>query len=102
MVVSGHCQHASEELYNFWLDARETINDKQFMECAEVDWLRKATLRHHNRLAARVARCLHLNVRFLHDVDAVSNASALLPTTSCVYRDLELIRGRVVTGLERL
>ena len=96
IVVSGHCRHASEELYNLWLDARETITAKQFMECAEVDWLRKATLRHHNRLAARVARRLNLNVRFLHDVDAVSNAPALLPTTSCVYRDLALKRGQVV------
>lgn len=96
IVVSGHCRHASEELYNLWLDARETITAKQFMECAEVDWLRKATLRHHNRLAARVARALNLNVRFLHDVDAVENVAALLPTTSCVYRDLARRHGRVV------
>lgn len=96
IIVSGHCRHASEELYNLWLDARETITAKQFMECAEVDWLRKATLRHHNRLAARVARSLELKVRFLHDVDAVENVSALLPTTSCVYRDLALKQGRVV------
>jgi hypothetical protein len=25
IVVSGHCPHASEELYNLWLDARDTI-----------------------------------------------------------------------------
>jgi hypothetical protein len=95
IVVSGHCRHASEELYNLWLDARDTITARQFMECAEVDWLRKATLRHHNRLAARVARRLGLSVRFIDDVDAVSSTSALLPTTCSVSRDLSVARGRV-------
>ena len=95
IVVSGHCRHASEELYNLWLDARETITAQQFMECAEVDWLRKATLRNHNRLAARVAKRLGLSVRYMSDVDAVGSTSALLPTTSCVCRDLVLARGRI-------
>jgi hypothetical protein len=95
IVVSGYCRHASEELYNLWLDARDTITARQFMECAEVDWLRKATLRHHNRLAARVARSLGLSVRYIDDVDAVSSTSALIPTTFSVSRDLSLTRGRV-------
>lgn len=95
IIVSGHCRHASEELYNLWLDARESITAKQFMECAEVDWLRKATLRHHNRLAARLARKLNLNVRYIDDVDAVTSTSALLPTTCSVSRDLAAKHGRV-------
>jgi len=88
IVVSGHCPHASEELYNLWLDARHTITVKQFLECAELDWLRKATVRHHNRLAVRLAKRLGLAVRFMHDVEAVAATSALLPTTSCISRDL--------------
>jgi hypothetical protein len=96
IVVSGHCRHASEEMYNLWLDARETITARQFLQCAELDWLRKTTLRHHNRLAARVAQRLRLNVRYLNDVDAVTNSDSLLPTTSCVYRDLSLQGGRVL------
>ena len=95
IVVSGHCRHASEELYNLWLDARETITAKQFMQCAEVDWLRQATLRHHNRLAARVAQSLDLRVRYIDDVDAVASTSALLPVSSCVCRDLRLAHGRI-------
>jgi hypothetical protein len=63
IVVSGHCRHASEEMYNLWLDARDTITSKQFLQCAELDWLRKTTLRQHNRLAARVPQRLRLNVR---------------------------------------
>lgn len=96
IVVAGHCRHASEELYNLWLDARHNITAKQFMQCAEVDWLRKATLRHHNRLAARVARHLQLDVQYIQDVDAVASVNALLPTTSCVFRDMVLVRNRIV------
>jgi hypothetical protein len=44
IVVSGYCKHASEELHNMWLDARHDITAGQFMACAELDWLRKATL----------------------------------------------------------
>jgi hypothetical protein len=62
---------------------------------AELDWLRKTTMWHHNRLAARVAKHLDLSVRYLDDVDAVNTTSALLPTTSCVYRDMLLRAGRV-------
>ena len=100
IVVSGHCRHASEELYNLWLDARDTITAKQFLECAELDWLRKATVRHHNRLAARLAKRLGLAVRFMHDVEAVAPTSALLPTTTCITRDLSLARGRVALASE--
>ena len=63
IVVSGYCKHASEELHNMWLDARHDITAAQFMACAELDWLRKATLRHHSRLAARLAQKFSVGVR---------------------------------------
>jgi|LauGreDrversion2_3_1035106.scaffolds.fasta_scaffold00725_2 hypothetical protein len=96
IVVTGSCKQASEELYNLWLDARDDITASQFLACAEVDWLRKATLRHHNRLAARVAQGLNLPVRFIDDTESVNNASMLLPTTSCVTRDIARVREGVV------
>jgi len=96
IVVSGYCKHASEELHNMWLDARHDITAAQFMACAELDWLRKATLRHHSRLAARLAQKLNLNVRYIEDVNAVNGVSMLLPSTSCVCRDLALVNGRVL------
>jgi len=96
IVVSGYCKHASEELHNMWLDARHDITAGQFMACAELDWLKKATLRHHSRLAARLAQRLNLNVRYIEDVNAVDNVSMLLPSTSCVCRDLALLNGRVL------
>ena len=98
IVVSGYCRHASEELHNMWLDARHDITAGQFMGCAEIDWLRKATLRHHSRLAARVAQGLNLNVRFIEDVNAVDRVCMLLPSTSCVGRDLALVGGRVLVS----
>ena len=96
IVVSGYCRHASEELYNMWLDTRHDISVRQFVNCAEIDWLRKATLRHHSRLAARVAQVLHLNVDFIEDVNSVDGANMLLPSTSCVTRDIMLKGG--ITG----
>jgi hypothetical protein len=96
IVVSGYCKHASEELHNMWLDARHDITAGQFMACAELDWLRKATLRHHSQLAARLALKLKLNVRYIEDVNAVNSVSMLLPSTSCVCRDLCMVNGRVL------
>lgn len=96
IVVSGYCKHASEELHNMWLDARHDITAGQFLQCAELDWLRKATLRHHSRLAARVAQGLQLHVRLIDDVNAVNNVCMLLPSTSCVSRDLTQVGNRVI------
>ena len=96
IVVSGYCKHASEELHNMWLDARHDITAGQFLECAELDWLRKATLRHHSRLAAKVARGLDLHVRLIEDVNAVDKICMLLPSTSCVCRDLQKMSNRVL------
>jgi hypothetical protein len=70
IVVSGYCRHASEELYNMWLDVRHDITVRQFVTCAELDWLRKATIRHHSRLAARVAQALDMNVDLIEDVNS--------------------------------
>ena len=89
IVIAGHCINATEELHNLWLDARHTITAKEFMHCAEVSWLRQATIRHHNRLAARVARKFNLNVRFMTDISAVGPPiDMLLPTTCTIFKDL--------------
>ena len=96
IVVSGYCKHASEELHNMWLDARHDITAGQFLACAELDWLRKATLRHHSRLAAKVADTLNLHVRRIEDVNAVDKVAMLLPSTSVVCRDLALVGNRVL------
>jgi hypothetical protein len=90
VVVSGNCRQASEELYNLWLDARDDITVRQFMECAEVAWLRQATLRWLNRVAWRVMTALELSSNaVMLDMEAVGPpVSMLLPTTYTVYNDM--------------
>ena len=92
IVVSGNCQQASEELYNLWLDARDEITVKQFMETGEVVWLRQATLRMLNRVAWRLMQALELSSNTaIVDMQAVgSPRQMLLPTTHNVYNDMYL------------
>ena len=92
VVVSGHCREATEELYNLWLDARDDITVRQFMECAELAWLRQATLRWLNRVAWRVMNALELSSNtVMLDMEAVGPpVSMLLPTTYNVYNDMHM------------
>lgn len=92
IVVSGNCRQASEELYNLWLDARDDISVAQFMECAEVAWLRQATMRWVNRVAWRVMTALGLSSNtVLDDMEAVGGGvPMLIPTTFTVYNDMHL------------
>lgn len=90
IVVSRYCKHASGELHNMWLDAVHDITAGLFLAYAELDWLRKAPLRHHSRLAAKVAEALNLHVHRIEDVNAVDKVSMLQPSTSCVCRDQNL------------
>ena len=99
IVVSGHCLHAIEELYNLWLDTRGMITSKQFLECAELDGCARP-LCAITTDSPRLANRLGLAVRFMHDVDAVAATSAILPTTSCISRDLSLARCRVAVTSE--
>jgi hypothetical protein len=90
VVVSGNCRQASEELYNLWLDARDEISVVQFMECAEVAWLRQATMRWLNRVAWRVMNALELSSNtVIDDMEAVgARVPMLMPTTYSVYNDM--------------
>lgn len=97
IIISGACRHASEEIYNLWLDARNTITAKQFFECAELNWLRKTTSRHHNRLAARLAMFFNFNVHYMQDFEAVGTPpKILLPTLSNVTHDINICSNRIV------
>ena len=93
IVVSGNCRHASEELYNLWLDARDDITVAQFMECGEVAWLRQATLRWLNRVAWKIMDALKLSSHtVVEDKEAVGRkVYMLMPTTYTVYNDMCLI-----------
>jgi hypothetical protein len=89
LIITGECKFASEELYNLWLDARHSITARQFAHCAELNWLRNATARHHNRLAAKLAKKMNLNLRLVQDnAAAEDNVSMALPANNTVYYDI--------------
>ena len=92
VVVSGNCRHASEELYKLWLDARDDITITQFMESAEVTWLRQTTLRWLNRVAWRMMSALGLSSHaVVGDSEAVgSKVSMVIPTHYTVYNDMSI------------
>ena len=89
IIVSGECKFASEQLYNYWLDARNYISARQFVNCAELNWLRQATARNHNRLAAKLAKKMNLQVQLVKDGAAAdSNVNMALPANHTVYCDI--------------
>ena len=89
IIVSGECKFASEQLYNYWLDARNHITARQFVNCAELNWLRQATARNHNRLAAKLAKKMNLHVRLVKDGAAAdSTVNMALPANQTVYCDI--------------
>ena len=97
IIVSGHVRYAAEELYNLWLDTNDHISAQEFCESAEVEWLRKVTVRHHNRVAAKVASAFKISGREIVDMEAVgSTVSMLLPTTYTVSNDVLNVADQVV------
>lgn len=97
IVISGNCQHATEEIHKLWLDAGDTMTAGEFVQSPEVTWLRQATLRHHNRLASRVANAMGMSLQCVVDMEAVgAPKTMLLPTASCFYRDISLAHNKVL------
>jgi len=85
VVVSGCLTHAAEELHNLWLDAGEHITCGELLECQELHWLRRATHRSHNRIAADISQLFGLRLQRVVDRDSpVANTFMALPTT-CTY-----------------
>ena len=69
----------------------------EFVQSPEVTWLRQATLRHHNRLASRVASAMGMSLQCVVDMEAVgAPKTMLLPTASCFYRDISLAHNKVL------
>lgn len=78
IVVSGCEWHASEELFTLWQDFSDQYTAKQFCESEEVLWLRTATLRSQQRVAARIAdRC---GLRIAQTVDVHCPHKSMIAT----------------------
>lgn len=88
IVVAGSLAYADEEFHRLWQDAG-TITCQQLLDAEETQWLRTATLRNHNRVAARLADELGLHVRCVLDTDDPSGSKrAAVPTTVSLIHDM--------------
>ena len=89
VVVSGCLTHAAEELHNLWLDAGNHATCGELLECQELEWLRRATHRNHNRIAADLGALFGLRLRLVIDVDyPVADTLMALPSTSTYMNDV--------------
>jgi hypothetical protein len=89
IMVSGCLTHAAEELHNLWQDTKHDITCMEFVQSEELQWLRMATQRSHNRLAADLASIFDLRVQRSLDLDDPTGQRHMLyPTTSTAHHDV--------------
>lgn len=89
IVVSGHLKRICEEFYNTWQDCGAQATCEQLAESEEINWLRQATLRNHNRIAAQVASICGLKVLCTVDGnDPTGTKQMILPTTVTFNNDI--------------
>jgi hypothetical protein len=91
IVVSGSLAHADDELYGLWQDSCTSTTCAQFVLAEETEWLRAATIRNLNRVAAMVAEALELPVTCVIDTEDPSRTKrAAHPTTVTFEHDILL------------
>ena len=91
IIISGSLKFLDEELHRLWQDCATFTNCEQFLESEELQWTRAATLRNHNRVAARVADTLGLQVRCLIDTDdPTGHKRSAHPTTLTMKSDIHI------------
>jgi hypothetical protein len=103
IIFAGSLKFLDEELHRLWQDTNTYTTCEQFLESEELQWTRAATLRNNNRVAARVADALGLNVRCFIDTEDPSgqkrSAHATTVTMQCdIDMDLQSHRVHLVDG----
>ena len=89
VVVSGCLTHAAEEMYNLWLDSGAHSTCGELLECEELEWLRAATHRNHNRIAADLSALFGVRLRIVLDTaNPVTGTLMAMPTTSTYMNDI--------------
>lgn len=90
IVVQGAQTKAAEALHTLWSDIGNRYTAKDFVESEEVLWLRQATLRNHQRVAARIAEIFQLTIT--QSVDALSpgREPVGLPSLQTPINDIQL------------
>jgi len=89
IVVSGSLAFADDELFRLWQDASATTTCGEFATAEETRWLREATVRNHNRVAARVAEAFELPVTCIIDTEDPTNTKrSAHPSTVTFQHDV--------------
>lgn len=91
IVVSGSLHFLDEEFHRLWQDCNTFTTCEQLLESEELQWFRTATLRNHNRVAARIAQVLGLPVRcFIDTEDPTGQRRTAHPTTMTMKSDIDI------------
>jgi hypothetical protein len=95
IVVSGTLQQAAEQLNNLWLDCAASVSAREFVQAEETRWLRAATVRSLNRVAARVAERFGLHVHTVVDHEDPDGGRMALPSLVTRHHDMDVADGQV-------
>ena len=91
LVISGSLKFIDEEFHRLWQDTSAYTSCEQLLESEEIQYLRSCTVRNHNRVAARVADALGLNVRCFIDTECPSaQKRSAHPTTMTMRSDIDI------------
>jgi hypothetical protein len=91
LVVSGSLPFVDDEMFRLWQDSCTSTTCAQFVCAEETEWLRAATVRNHNRVAALVSDALQLPVTCVIDTEDPSKTRrAAHPTTVTFQQDIYL------------
>ena len=91
ILCSGSLPFLNEEFFRLWQDCNTYTTCAQLLESEELHFLRSATLRNHNRVAARVADALGLQVRYFIDTeDPTNQRHSAHPSTITMRSDIDI------------
>jgi hypothetical protein len=91
ILCSGSLPFLDEEFFRLWQDCNTYTTCEQLLESEELQWLRSATLRNHNRVAARVTDALGLQVRcFIDTEDPTNQRRSAHPSTITMRSDIDI------------
>ena len=90
LIISGSLKFLDEEFHRLWQDCAGFTTCQELLESEELQWINDATLRNHNRVAARVADKLGLHVRmFIDSEDPTGKKRSAHPMTMTMRSDID-------------
>ena len=91
LVCAGSLPFLDGEFHRLWQDSNTFTTCEQLLESEELQWMRAVTLRNHNRVAARVADTLGLQVRcFIDTEDPSGKKRSAHPSTVTMKSDIDI------------